>query len=175
MAAPGAAAVLLYLQSLVVGRLTVSEHWLRAEGVARASPAAAPCIRVITAAGFVVRVTAVVEGEVCGYCLWGSMEGWRDIELAPAQGQRLGGKAALSRATRPGTAGSRSHRTAVRSEPTEASRSSSTELSGPPEHLSTDWVRLRRPTPRTGATQRKTKKCRRPGPRRARAPGARPL
>ena len=52
----------------------------------------------ITAAGFVVRVTAVVEGEVCGYCLWGVDGGVaRDIELAQAHRVSVA-KAALSRA-----------------------------------------------------------------------------
>ena len=52
----------------------------------------------ITAAGFVVRVTAVVEGEVCGYCLWGVDGGVAATSSWPKPTSVSVAKAALSRA-----------------------------------------------------------------------------
>ena len=78
-----------------------------------------------------------------------------DIELAHKLSVSVAKRS--SRApTRPGQAlrGARTTRLlCIPSQPKPAGKPARN-TSAPPEHLSTDWVRLRRPTPRTGATQR---------------------
>ena len=147
------------------------EHWLRATVPREPPEAAAPQTR-FRVSGFArVLTAAIVEGEVCGNWLGGAM---RSRGRVDGQRPRSWPKRRLGGSTRADGWPRQSRDVWLYRQPTEGVNPAN-QLFRPAEHLAVLCQRPKSADARRATPKEEGPQCRRPAPRRARAPGARLL